>query len=129
MLHISHMIDRADPPSLLHKCVTACLCRQCHCLHTQKQIFLLYADFCLHKWAKMHLGMAASAGHSRHVGGFIQCRNCRRYETTAGRLFCFVFCFISATTNGDEVFDLYNMRLFYNFHFQIWCLATRQTTY
>lgn len=107
------MIDGAAPPSLLHKYITACLCRQCRCLHSQKRIFRLYADFCLHEWAKTHSGMAASAGHNRHVGGYMQSRNCRRYETTAGSLVFFLFFLLPSTTNGDEVFFLYNTRLFF----------------
>lgn len=79
------LTEQTTPPpprSLLHKYTSACLHSQCCCLHTQKHIFLLYADFCLHQWAKMHLGTAASAELGRHVGGYIQCRNRRRDETT-----------------------------------------------
>lgn len=53
---------------------------------------LLYADFCLHQWAKMYLGMAASAELS--VGGYIQCKK--------PQLFCCCCCFAFFLYNQER---------------------------
>lgn len=109
-------LTEQTPPSLLHKYITACSCRQCRCLHTQKS-FLLYADFYLHEWSKMHLGMEADMWVN-----ISSAETVRGLKPQLGRLFCFFFLL-------QPILMRYNTRLFYLFHFQMLCVATRQTTY